>query len=158
MLIAKIENDKVLQVADYRDMFANTSFPSSGISDKFLAENNCKKVLLFLSHDKVTEKLVSCEPYILSDFVYTIKVELKNAEELEADKEARSAEIRASRNRLLSDCDWTQLTDAPVDKQAWAIYRQALRDISNQTGFPWEVEFPKDPNYVEPVIEQNYLP
>jgi Phage tail assembly chaperone protein len=34
------------------------------------------------------------------------------------------------------------LTDAPVNKAAWATYRQALRDVTAQTGFPWTVEWP----------------
>lgn len=37
--------------------------------------------------------------------------------------------IRRRRNYLLAQCDWTQLPDAPVDKSAWAIYRQQLRDF-----------------------------
>lgn len=40
--------------------------------------------------------------------------------------------IRTKRNQLLSECDWTQLPDAPLtveQKQAWSIYRQALRDF-----------------------------
>ena len=37
--------------------------------------------------------------------------------------------IRLQRNQLLSACDWTQVADATVDKTAWAIYRQALRDF-----------------------------
>ena len=41
-------------------------------------------------------------------------------------------EIRAQRDTLISDCDWTQLPDAPLTvekKAAWVTYRQALRDI-----------------------------
>jgi len=53
-----------------------------------------------------------------------------------------SANVRAWRDMLLTNCDWTQVADAPVDKQRWATYRQALRDISSQTGFPWEVSWP----------------
>ena len=40
--------------------------------------------------------------------------------------------IRAERNRFLDDCDWTQLPDISLtaeQRQAWAIYRQALRDM-----------------------------
>jgi len=37
--------------------------------------------------------------------------------------------MRILRNRLLADSDWTQLEDTPVDRQAWADYRQALRDF-----------------------------
>lgn len=52
---------------------------------------------------------------------------------------------RAYRNTLLAECDWTQLQDAPTDKQAWSVYRQALRDITDQPGFPWDVQWPKMP-------------
>lgn len=40
--------------------------------------------------------------------------------------------IREERNRLLSQSDWTQTVDAPLtaqSKEAWATYRQALRDF-----------------------------
>lgn len=39
--------------------------------------------------------------------------------------------IRVERTKRLAECDWTQVPDAPVDKQAWATYRQALRDFTN---------------------------
>lgn len=38
-------------------------------------------------------------------------------------------DMRAHRDRLLASSDWTQLPDAPCDHQAWADYRQALRDF-----------------------------
>ncbi len=38
-----------------------------------------------------------------------------------------------SRNKKLLDSDWTQLPDAPVDKEAWAEYRQKLRDLPETT-------------------------
>lgn len=41
-------------------------------------------------------------------------------------------EFRTIRNAMLLSSDWTQLPDAQVDKQAWADYRQALRDLPNQ--------------------------
>ena len=57
----------------------------------------------------------------------------------------RAASIRSSRNDKLPDCDWTQLADSPVDKATWAAYRQALRDISAQAGFPWTIDWPVAP-------------
>ena len=39
------------------------------------------------------------------------------------------ADLRMARNRRLAESDWTQLADAPVDKNAWAVYRQQLRDL-----------------------------
>ena len=50
--------------------------------------------------------------------------------------------IRTKRDRLLQESDWTQLNDAPVDREAWAQYRQALRDLPQQEGFPGEVVWP----------------
>lgn len=51
--------------------------------------------------------------------------------------------VRKTRDRLLQESDWTQLNDAPVDQEAWARYRQALRDIPQQEGFPGEVVWPE---------------
>lgn len=53
--------------------------------------------------------------------------------------------VRADRNRKLTASDWTQVADAPVDKVAWAAYRQGLRDVPSQAGFPWDVTWPVEP-------------
>jgi hypothetical protein len=55
-------------------------------------------------------------------------------------------DIRAQRNAMLSACDWTQVADAPVDQAAWAVYRQELRDIPDQPGFPANVVWPVAPS------------
>lgn len=57
----------------------------------------------------------------------------------------QSASVRQERNQRLADCDWTQLPDAPVDAAVWVTYRQALRDVTGQPGFPWEVVWPEQP-------------
>ena len=63
-----------------------------------------------------------------------------------AQKDAEQAKsVRETRNQKLKDTDWTQVADAPVDKAAWATYRQELRDITAQAGFPWEVQWPDAP-------------
>ena len=56
-----------------------------------------------------------------------------------------SISVRMLRDGMLSSSDWTQVADAPVDKAAWATYRQALRDIPSQAGFPNEVTWPVEP-------------
>jgi hypothetical protein len=53
--------------------------------------------------------------------------------------------VREDRNRRLAESDWTQLPDAQVDKAAWASYRQALRDVPAQPGFPFDVVWPVKP-------------
>jgi hypothetical protein len=53
--------------------------------------------------------------------------------------------VRSKRDRLLEASDWTQVADAPVDQAAWAAYRQELRDIPAQPGFPFSVTWPTEP-------------
>jgi len=63
-----------------------------------------------------------------------------------AAKDAEVAKsVRTERNTKLADCDWTQLADSTADKEAWATYRAALRDVPSQAGFPHEVEWPTSP-------------
>lgn len=54
-------------------------------------------------------------------------------------------QVRAERDQLLAASDWTQVADAPVDQAAWADYRQALRDVPDQVGFPADVAWPVEP-------------
>ena len=62
-------------------------------------------------------------------------------------EESRAGEnIRGHRDDLLKKTDYTQLTDAPGDTAAWATYRQALRDIPAQEGFPFTVIWPTEPS------------
>lgn len=67
---------------------------------------------------------------------------------------------RAKRDKLLSDTDWTQTLDAPINeetKTAYRVYRQALRDVPQQEGFPETISWPELPEKVkaapEPVDE-----
>jgi hypothetical protein len=66
-----------------------------------------------------------------------------NPDERALEQEAKEA--RSQRDALLAECDWTQVADAPVDAQAWAAYRQALRDVPEQSGFPGDIDWPSKP-------------
>jgi len=57
----------------------------------------------------------------------------------------QAASVRTSRTQKLKDCDWTQIADSTADKAVWATYRQALRDITGQAGFPWTITWPETP-------------
>jgi hypothetical protein len=63
----------------------------------------------------------------------------------EITEEEKAASARNRRDSLLAQSDWTQVLDAPVDQAAWATYRQALRDIPDQSGFPNEITWPTEP-------------
>lgn len=53
--------------------------------------------------------------------------------------------LRIQRDKLLVESDWTQVADAPVDKQAWATYRQQLRDFPTTWTPSDTVQFPDTP-------------
>ena len=53
--------------------------------------------------------------------------------------------LRSRRNFKLAACDWTQVPDAPVDHAAWAAYRQALRDLPDNTADPRNPQWPSPP-------------
>lgn len=62
--------------------------------------------------------------------------------------EQMAADVRAKRDALLAASDYTQATDYPstyAARTAWAEYRQQLRDVTKQTGFPAEVKWPTEP-------------
>ena len=69
------------------------------------------------------------------------------AEEARIQTEGAAISIRAERDAKLKESDWTQVADAPVDKAAWANYRQALRDITTHPNFPnlQEADWPEIP-------------
>ncbi len=89
------------------------------------------------------------EPYTIyttewvkgADLIYREEIVTTVVDEAARDEAAATA-IRAERDRLLRASDWTQVADAPVDQEAWALYRQALRDVPEQVGFPVAVEWP----------------
>lgn len=74
--------------------------------------------------------------WILRDATY---IETENAASI----------IRAERQKHLIDSDWTQTADAPLNdlaRAAWKKYRQELRDITSQVGFPWVITWPTEPS------------
>jgi hypothetical protein len=102
-----------------------------------------------LDEGAVDEKFVGSMFIIHTNEVVEMKLWSKYTadENAEMDRQAASA-IRAERNTKLSECDWTQLNDTPLDntaKVAWTTYRQALRDIPTQSGFPHNVIWPVKP-------------
>jgi hypothetical protein len=69
------------------------------------------------------------------------------ADTLEQEQIAKAwADLTLNRNELLQASDWTQVSDAPVDHAAWAIYRQELRDLPENTEDPRNPVWPTRPN------------
>ena len=70
----------------------------------------------------------------------------------EPDPEELAAQARSQRDALLAETDWTQVLDAPIDTEsqaAYRTYRQALRDVPEQAGFPESIDWPEEPATVK---------
>lgn len=125
--------------SEIRTGFPDVSMPAV-LTDAVIESLGILPVILTAKPDGyVVEEL----PPALIDGVWTQQWQIRPPTESET--QAKADEVRAERNRRLSDCDWTQVADAPVDKVQWATYRQALRDITALTGFPWEITWPTPP-------------
>lgn len=151
MALAFVENEIVtaypIGSVEIKRKFPNTSFslPLEGqdLSDFGVATIEATPQPII---DSKVEKLEEATPELV-DGVWRQKwnVISLTVEEIQQVNESKSSSIRLERNGRLASCDWTQLPDAPVDKAAWASYRQQLRDISSQEGFPWTIIWPDQP-------------
>ena len=125
-----------------------TSWPSAPLSVATLAEWGVFPVALAAqpAFDPRIQRVAEASP-VCSGGVWSQRwtVTPLTADEIAAINDQQAADVRADRTARLAACDWTQLADAPVNSLAWANYRQALRDIPKQPGFPWAVEWPPAP-------------
>ena len=134
-----------VSIYEVRAASPNTSFPSSPdyVPDGYAAVQPTP----FPTYDQNTQKYVELPPIQDGEVwrqVWQV-VEL-DPEEQQKIRDARSSEVRKKREVLLAQSDWTQLSDAPVnDKAAWLAYRQALRDVPSQAGFPFSIDWPERP-------------
>jgi Phage tail assembly chaperone protein len=152
------ETGAVMYEDEFRRLFPNTSMPQQ-LSEKLINEFGADVVLegpqatggdhYQYSQAAGVEQLDGkwYTKYILGP-VFT-DGETTAAEQEAAYKAIKDAEqaksVREQRSTKLAECDWTQVADAPVDKVAWATYRQALRNVPTQEGFPWTITWPDAP-------------
>ena len=75
-------------------------------------------------------------------------VRVKSAEQIAAETQSQADVVRNERDEKLTATDWRvikMLESGQLQDFAWAAYRQALRDITNQPGFPWDIQWPLQP-------------
>lgn len=134
-------------IGDLRKDHPNVSFPRN-ISDEVLAAYNVFRVkeLPAPDYNSRTHRLVTQAPALV-DGVWTVSRVAVAKDQAQIDNETAqvAANVRAERDSKLANSDWTQVADAPVDQTAWATYRQALRDMPEQNGFPWDIQWPEAP-------------
>ena len=144
------QTDAGFQITVLKVLFPETSFPDTGPDSNWLADSGVYPVEEYLYFNATAYKRNGIEPTLRDGVVYTAELVALTDEDKaqrEADRLSQLGSVaREQRNRLLAGCDWTQLTDyAKADKADWTVYRQALRDITKQTGFPETVEWPVAP-------------
>jgi hypothetical protein len=149
---ALIENGTVKQypysLSDIKIANLNTSFPST-ISDVSMAEYGAMRVFNTTPPELTDTQVLEENTPIFSNedqrWTQVWQVRDMTSEEIQQRNDGKASEARIVRNEKLAESDWTQLSDSNVDKSAWATYRQELRDIPSQPGFPLEVVWPTQP-------------
>lgn len=148
-----IENNSVLEfglsAADIRARFPDTSFP--GDAESF---DLCVSRRGFLRYQPApqpvadhTHNVVEIPPELIDgQWTQQWTLEPATAQQIAERTDAKVAAVKAERNRLLIDSDWTQLPDAPADRATWGEYRESLRAVKYQPGFPWAVQWPVRPD------------
>lgn len=106
--------------------------------------------MLQLNYDAETQGCIDI-PHAID---YRARLDLETLEVLpisvqptQEEQEEFAAELAQQRRRkLLAACDWTQLPDVPQStKDSWTTYRQLLRDITEQSGYPLDIVWPASP-------------
>jgi hypothetical protein len=96
-----------------------------------------------------TENLIEGTPVEIDDqYCQTWVAVPASPQEIEERTQNQSQFLRMDRNQRLYESDWTQLNNCPLSSQLieqWNVYRQALRDITSQPGWPWTVTWPTAP-------------
>ena len=134
-------------IGDLRRDNPHVSFPRN-ISDEVLASFSVFRVTEIPApdYDSRTHRLVTQAPALVNGtWVVTRVAVAKDQAQIDSETAQAAANVRSERDGKLDNSDWTQIADAPVDKAAWATYRQALRDVPAQAGFPHNVTWPTKP-------------
>ena len=134
-------------VEQFRADNPNTSFPAE-VSDDLLAEHDVYPVGYqpAPAYDPATQRMVvSSQPSLIDgSWVLTKSIENKTAEQITAYTASKESEVRTQRNALLAETDWCALSDVTMSADM-TTYRQALRDVPEQAGFPHSVTWPTKP-------------
>lgn len=133
MLIAKIINNKVVEVDDYLVLYPLLTFPLSGPTSEQMSELGCMYVNLFKPHNQETETLEPCEPYIEDTWVYTVKIRALTQNELDAKASAKKLTNQTRAAGLLKDSDFYDLPNTAnkiLNINEITQYRDALRAIA----------------------------
>lgn len=121
----------------YNDIYCTIKFAECSKPVKFWARRDSEDPFRAEMWKRLEAREFGDVPFPPSDY----PTHPKTADELEVIH-------REERNKLLAESDWTQLPSSPLSsekKAEWETYRQSLRNITEQAGFPYEVNWPNKP-------------
>lgn len=97
-------------------------------------------------YDPVRQSCNEDTPIFTDKWEQSWKIEALSEQEISNNIQQQWSIVRQERDKLLKDCDWTQLSDVVLEnKEEWVIYRQALRDVTTQQD-PFNIVWPVVPN------------
>ena len=143
-MFARVEAGIVVEypVEDVRARFPDVSLPADLTKPSNMPEGYVYVQPVAPFHTLHDQNVVEQLPVRSGDtWVQTWGLEYASPDEVASRTAVQAASIRSQRDQLLARCDWTQLRDSP-EYPAYEAYRQALRDVPAQSGFPWRVEWP----------------
>ena len=132
-------------ISELRNSYPNVSLPEN-ISDEALIEWDMYVVTPTPMPSDYTKNITEGTPTLIDGVYYKSWIQTDASEaEINYRIESKWEEVRILRNELLSECDWTQLSDIPTEtKESWLIYRQSLRNITSQPN-PFSIIWPVKP-------------
>jgi hypothetical protein len=132
-------------IPELRASHPNVSFPAN-LTNELLAEWGMYVVTPTPMPNDYTKNISEGTPTLIDGVYYKSWNQTSATEEQISYRLENQWElIRIERNQLLAECDWTQLSDvSQTTKDLWTIYRQQLRDITNQQN-PFNIEWPIKP-------------
>lgn len=91
----------------------------------------------FVPAEKTDNDVINGQIFVIegNEVVQYEQIRPKTQEEINRENEGLWSAVRTKRNILLQESDWTQLPDSPLipeKKSGWQLYRQQLRDVTNQ--------------------------
>ena len=141
------ETGQVMFEGEFRSMHPETSFPVP-LTAEILGDFGADVVLEGPQAQPTRYQVAYRDGVEQIDGKWFTKYSVADMDDdAKAAKDAEQAKsVRSDRNQRLKDSDWSQGKDiADAVSQPWAVYRQALRDVPAQAGFPWDVTWPDAP-------------
>ena len=150
-MLVKITNGlaETFTVSQFRKAHPQTSFPQN-IPERLLAEYGFYPLRKTERPSAPYTKTVREAPpeQIDGQWVQVWQIIDASSEEVEKNRAEQEAAVRLKRDSLLRQSDWLVLRAQEIGESLspdWADYRRALRDISKQSDFPFNVVWPQKP-------------